>query len=166
MKSLILLTVVAFLAEIASSFFIEPSIYSPKAANITICQSVTTDQANAATSANRVPYLSCPNSGTLKVQSCRLGVSTTKSCPLNFPGRAGYKPQSPLELKPGVDTLIRTDCTPQMTALCNTETECSFEWRQLGQLQLVYPDNNVANVREYQQQAYVVYTCSDKRKQC
>ena len=169
MQSLLVLTIVSCLAASASAFFLSPDIYNPPPANRTVCQSFAADSANVPTSANRIPYLSCANQGTLRINSCRLEVSNTTSCPLNYPGAAGTPgfPNSPRVIRPGIDTLINTDCTVQLTTLCNGQTDCSFEWRQLGNLQVMTVGVvGASNVDVRDQDAQVVFTCTDKRKQC
>ncbi len=167
MQSLLVLTIVSCLAAYASAFFLSPDIYNPQPANRTICQSDAADLANAPTSANRIPYLSCSNQGHLKIASCRLLLTNSATCPLNFPGADGSRgfPVTARVLT-GEEHLIGLDCTRELTDLCGSQTECSFQWSQLGTLRVEANNGNISNVFTRQQGALVVYTCADKRNKC
>ena len=165
----ILLTIILCLTASTSAFLLKPSVYSPPPANHTICQSDSKDQANAPAGPNHSPYLTCTSNGHLKITACRLLLTNQATCPLNYPGAQGSRnfPVRERALIDGAEILVGTDCTRELTDLCNGQSECSFQWALLGNLQIETVNGGaITPVFERQQGARVQYTCIDKRDKC
>jgi hypothetical protein len=163
----------------SQAFFLSPSVYNPPAANKHICQLYTTDEANNPKSTIHKPYFHCTDDAHLKIERANLITTTPNSCPLQ------YTYPNPVQTCAG--KLINDDVTAILKNLCDTKTECIFQWEAFGQLkcndlghynndytqtsgqynnQYAYDKDNIWIVDNNNQALNVTYVCEAKRNQC
>jgi len=172
MNALLIVTLVACVCGPASALFVQPSVYGTPNADQHICFD------NTISFDHSMSFFHCANEGVLHITKCTLELATRKTCPLSFTGTNEENKPSTCSAP---QYLGNSDCTHQLMELCNSHSECAFNWNQLPNLQCIDPTEltdaekaktaaemlplKLREISNIDQQIHVEYRCQNKRNQ-
>jgi hypothetical protein len=122
-------------SQLAQSTKIEPSMLQPPVGTKVICQD---PHKEGSATVSQSAYFRCVNEAVLRISKATLNIANPNACPNEFTNSA-----SPATCSSG--TFINSDVTSNLVSLCNTKTECLFQFSEFSQLSCIATQSKSLN---------------------